>query len=72
MRNVYGTAKVAAFVALGALLALSTDGAPTLTPELDAVLRASAHVCVLLTVAINLIRGVPVIWDGRAYLLRKS
>lgn len=68
MRNAYGLAKVAAFALLGALVALDAPGAPA-AHALEGVLRAAALGAVLAAVVLNVIRGLPVVWDSRRYLL---
>jgi CDP-diacylglycerol--glycerol-3-phosphate 3-phosphatidyltransferase len=62
MRNLYGLAKVAAFVVLGMLIA-----APGV-----AALEVAATISVGAAVALCLARGVPVLVDARAYLSATS
>lgn len=64
MRSVYGVAKLAAFVLLGALIA--TEG--TLSETGLAALESAAVVCASVAVALCVVRGVPVIADAAAYL----
>jgi CDP-diacylglycerol--glycerol-3-phosphate 3-phosphatidyltransferase len=64
MRTVYGVAKLAAFVLLGALIA--TRG--TLTGQSLALLEASGLACAAVAVLLCVVRGLPVIADAAAYL----
>ena len=64
MRSLYGIAKLAAFVLLGALIAtegILSDG------ELAALERVGV-VCASVAVALCVVRGLPVIADAAAYL----
>lgn len=73
-RAVYGVSKVAAFVVLGLCLAFRqarADGAGWLTPSLHRALTTVTLVLVWITVAFNLLRGLPVLYDGRTYLFEK-
>lgn len=69
MRSAYGVAKVLAFVLLG--LALVVAKAPWSIGSVGAdwLERVTAGV-VLAAVALNLVRGVPVLWDSRPHLRR--
>ena len=62
MRNLYGGAKVAAFVLLGLLVVAERIGAPA------HLLGAAAGASVLVAVALCLARGIPVLLDARTYL----
>jgi CDP-diacylglycerol--glycerol-3-phosphate 3-phosphatidyltransferase len=64
MRSIYGVAKLAAFVLLGALIA--TEGA--VSEAGLAGLESAALVCASVTVALCVVRGLPVIADAAAYL----
>jgi CDP-diacylglycerol--glycerol-3-phosphate 3-phosphatidyltransferase len=64
MRSVYGIAKLGAFLLLGTLVAL--DG--SIPGGVYAALEAGAMACALLTVALCVIRGIPVVADAAAYL----
>ncbi|MGE0157900.1 MAG: CDP-alcohol phosphatidyltransferase family protein [Gemmatimonadales bacterium] len=64
MRSLYGIAKLIAFVALGAALAAEGVLSPSPFRALEAVGIASA----LVTVVLCVIRGLPVLADGVAYL----
>jgi phosphatidylglycerophosphate synthase len=62
MRTSYGTAKLVAFVLLGALIVAAKAGVSTPAAEVG------ARFAVMVTVALCLARGVPVLWDSRSYL----
>jgi CDP-diacylglycerol--glycerol-3-phosphate 3-phosphatidyltransferase len=62
MRNLYGAAKVVAFVLLGLLVVAERLGAES------GALEAAAGTAVLAAVGLSLARGVPVLVDARAYL----
>jgi phosphatidylglycerophosphate synthase len=64
MRSVYGVAKLAAFVLLGALIA-SRD---IVAEHALASLEAAALACATVTVLLCIVRGLPVIADAAAYL----
>jgi CDP-diacylglycerol--glycerol-3-phosphate 3-phosphatidyltransferase len=64
MRSVYGVAKLAAFVLLGALIA--SEGA--LSASALAALETAAVVCAFVTVILCVVRGIPVLADAAAYL----
>jgi CDP-diacylglycerol--glycerol-3-phosphate 3-phosphatidyltransferase len=71
MRNAYGASKLAAFVLLGALVAVSSlgsAGALLAPPPMIGALESAAAACVLAAVGLCLVRGVPVLADARAYL----
>ena len=71
MRGVYGFAKVAAFVLLGTVIVIekAADGAVFVTPtDVQRLVEVTAYGMTVLTVALNLLRGFPVVWDSRAYL----
>lgn len=75
MRNAYGASKLAAFVLLGLVLTVATgDGAPawSLPGVGGAALRGAADLAVLSAVALCVLRGVPVLMDGRAYLVGRE
>lgn len=75
MRGLYGVIKVFTFFLLGMILVLKADPG-VLAPHLPGTflpgLRLFTTVCVWLTTALCLIRGIPVLWDGRYYLFDKS
>lgn len=74
-RAIYGTSKVIAFILLGGLLVFRADSTPSLSWLSSPVLNLLAlitQVVVWIMVAFNLIRGIPVLIDGRFYLLDKS
>ena len=64
MRTVYGVAKLAAFVLLGAQIAMTG----TLTGPALALLETSALACATVAVLLCVVRGLPVIADAAAYL----
>jgi CDP-diacylglycerol--glycerol-3-phosphate 3-phosphatidyltransferase len=75
MRGLYGVMKVFTFVLLGTILVI--EAAPVVLasrfpggflPDL----RLFTAVCVWVTTALCLIRGIPVLWDGRYYLFDKA
>lgn len=75
MRGFYGIIKVFVFLLLGALLVFKNAGsqAPSwVTGSLLGELEIFTHIVVWLTVGLNLIRGIPVLWDGRSYLFAKE
>lgn len=72
MRNAYGCAKVGAFLLLGAVATLSATGAPRVSPGLEGGLLLAAQALVLTAVALNLARGIPVVWESRRYVLREA
>ncbi len=74
-RGIYGVGKVIAFILLGSVLALSKapQNALALLPAaLPALLATITNVLVWIVVAMNLIRGIPVLIDGRGYLLENQ
>ena len=72
MRNFYGVAKVAVFVVLGGVIVAERAAAAGvgLDEAQTAMLEGTAFALVVLTVALNVIRGVPVLWDSVPYLER--
>jgi CDP-diacylglycerol--glycerol-3-phosphate 3-phosphatidyltransferase len=69
MRSIYGVAKAAAFVLVGGVIVLEkagTAGRDLVAPAAAAWLGGVAELVVLLTVAICVLRALPVIWDARA------
>ncbi|MFC1572313.1 CDP-alcohol phosphatidyltransferase family protein [Candidatus Eisenbacteria bacterium] len=73
-RGLYGIGKAIIFCYLGGLIALrgavgqfSLALPPDLLPTLDLV----GQIVVYVVVAMCVIRGIPVLWDGRVYLLEK-
>ena len=74
-RAVYGAGKVIVFVFLGMILALevATPDIMAMFPEnFLANFKLATNVLVWIVVIMNLIRGLPVLWDGRIYLFDKS
>lgn len=75
MRGFYGIIKVLVFIMLGFLLTLKAGNVPVeilTSSSLITNLNLLTHVVVWLTVALNLLRGIPVLWDGRMYLFAKE
>lgn len=71
MRSVYGVAKVASFVLLGGVIVVERAAeagfaVARVAPLLDGI----AFGVVLATVALNLLRGMPVLWDSRPFFRR--
>ena len=74
MRAFYGFMKLLSFMLLGAELISRADVAFVQTPLALRVFHAlslAAPFCVWITTALCLVRGLPVLWDGRVYLFRK-
>jgi CDP-diacylglycerol--glycerol-3-phosphate 3-phosphatidyltransferase len=72
VRSLYGVAKVAAFVLLGTEVAVEralADGAEVMTAEGFSLLGGVAQVSVWVAVVLCVVRGVPVLLDGRMYLM---
>lgn len=75
MRGFYGIIKVFVFLLLGALLVFKNAGSQTpvwVTDSFMENLIIFTNFVVWLTVGLNLIRGIPVLWDGRSYLFAKE
>ncbi len=73
-RAIYGVSKVIVFCFLGGLLALHkgmAEGLFVFPHDLDFLLRAIAQILVYTVVVMCVARGIPVLWDGRDYLLTK-
>jgi len=74
-RGLYGGMKAALFVYLGFLrflaAAIETHGWPISNGTMD-LLQLIATILAYATVALCIIRGLPVLWDGRGILFRKS
>ena len=64
MRSLYGAAKLAAFVLLGATIAV---GGP-LPDAWGGPLQSAALACALTAVGLCVVRGLPVLADAAAYL----
>ena len=75
MRGFYGIIKVFVFLLLGALVVFKNAGPQIPTWATDSLLgnlTIFTHFVVWLTVGLNLIRGIPVLWDGKSYLFAKE
>ena len=70
-RGLYAAMKLVAFVCLGALLVLRSSPPELGLPSAEGWTRAATLIIVYAVVALCVIRGVPVIWGGRRYLLEK-
>jgi CDP-diacylglycerol--glycerol-3-phosphate 3-phosphatidyltransferase len=74
MRGIYGFMKVFTFVLLGFILAIQAGSGVLnryLPHEFPSDLMLFTTICVWITTALCLIRGIPVLWDGRYYLFDK-
>jgi len=74
MRGFYGIIKVVTFVLLGCILVLRADSGQVgqfLSPGFLPNLIVFTNIIVWITTAICIIRGLPVLWDGRFYLFEK-
>jgi len=74
MRGVYGGAKLIVFCALGAVLAVRQGlEAGRLQPNEPWMrpLEIGTDILVVVTVVLCVVRGLPVLWDGRDLLLRQ-
>ncbi len=75
MRGFYGVIKLFAFFLLGMILVFEVDTG-TFVPYLSAYilgnLSAFTNIIVWVTTAICLLRGLPVLWDGRVYLFEQN
>jgi CDP-diacylglycerol---glycerol-3-phosphate 3-phosphatidyltransferase len=73
-RTLYGVSKIAVFILLGLIYTLhrgSEEGVQWLTRDEVADLSAVTQTLVWVMVVLNLVRGLPVLWDGRFYLFDK-
>lgn len=70
-RGIYAGLKVAAFCYLTALLVLGSAPARLGLPSPGGLLYVGSQVIVYTVVGMCVIRGVPVVWDGRRYLLEE-
>lgn len=73
-RAVYGVSKVIVFIFLGAILSFKTNipsQYAAISQNLLSVLTPVTHILVWTMVALNLLRGIPVLIDGRFYLFDK-
>jgi len=73
-RAIYGVSKVVAFVLLGLILALKRGFRDGLQPVPLSWFRTGVYLTTIIVwvmVAFNLIRGIPVLVDGRFYLFDK-
>jgi CDP-diacylglycerol--glycerol-3-phosphate 3-phosphatidyltransferase len=73
MRGLYGAAKVLAFCALGAVLVVQRGLEEGRLHAADWMrgLEAGAQALVWVTVLLCVVRGIPVLWDGRELLLHR-
>ncbi len=73
-RALYGTSKAIVFCWLGGLIALRAgmrEFSFTLPDDLMFTLDLVGQILVWVTLAMCVIRGLPVLWDGRRFLLEK-
>lgn len=73
-RATYGAAKVTVFVLLGFFIAAAKPDSPIkerLAQDWLIYLRNFTMVLLWLMVALNVIRGVPVLWEGRDHLFKR-
>ena len=74
MRSLYGFMKLLTFFLLGFLLVLEVDPGfieEHLTSGFSSPFRLLTVVCIWVTTSLCVIRGLPVLWDGRFYLFDK-
>jgi CDP-diacylglycerol--glycerol-3-phosphate 3-phosphatidyltransferase len=74
-RAIYGAGKVIVFVLLGILLIFERASANVLSllpANFLSYLELITQILVWIVVVMNLIRGLPVLWDGRFYLFDKQ
>jgi CDP-diacylglycerol--glycerol-3-phosphate 3-phosphatidyltransferase len=74
-RAIYGAGKVIAFVLLGFILVFEKAGTNTLGMlpiSFLGYLELLTQILVWIVVMMNIIRGLPVLWDGRFYLFDKQ
>ncbi len=75
MRGIYGFIKVFAFILLGCIMILQIYKGPLvqkLPSGFAGQLKTFTDFIVWLTTATCVIRGIPVLWDGRYYLFEKD
>jgi len=73
-RTLYGVSKIASFILLGLIFSLDKgfeQGVHWLTRAQVADLSVITRTLVWIMVVLNLVRGLPVLWDGRYYLFDK-
>jgi len=68
MRTIYGLAKVLAFLLLALVSVAASAHADGSAAAPTPLLQAAAAGAVWITVTLNVLRGLPVLWDGRHYL----
>ncbi|MBN1755538.1 CDP-alcohol phosphatidyltransferase family protein [bacterium] len=74
MRALYGTTKLSIFVLLGLSFAFEkgySQGIRWFPEEWFSIGTRITQILVWVTVGLNIIRGLPVLWDGRYYLLER-
>ena len=74
-RAVYGVMKCVCFCAVGLQLAISSAKAAVLASlgeSLPGIIALGAQSLVWLTVAFCVVRGLPVLWEGRRYIAALS
>lgn len=73
-RAIYGTAKVIVFMLLGFFITVAKPDSPIkdwLAQDWLSVLKNFNQVLLWFMVALNVIRGLPVLWEGRDQLFRR-
>lgn len=73
-RGLYGACKAVIFCYLGGLIALRgamEQFSFSLSPDLLLGLNLAGQILVYVVLAMCVIRGIPVLWDGRLFLLEK-
>jgi CDP-diacylglycerol--glycerol-3-phosphate 3-phosphatidyltransferase len=74
MRSLYGFMKLLTFVLLAFVLVLEVDPGligKHLSASFQGNFKIFTAVCIWITTALCIIRGIPVLWDGRYYLFDK-
>jgi len=73
-RGVYGVSKAIIFCYLAGLIALKeavVKYSLTITPDFIFSLELAGQVIAYIILVMCIVRGLPVLWDGRHYLLEK-
>jgi CDP-diacylglycerol--glycerol-3-phosphate 3-phosphatidyltransferase len=73
-RGIYGVSKAIIFCYLGGLIALrgaASEFPIYITPRIMSGLDLLGHIIAYIVLIMCVVRGIPVLWDGRYYLLEK-